>query len=337
MRKIRLIMILALLASGAACSSKPSGNSLEATIQAMSVSIALTATANASDKGGGSVDDLATAQAEATRRSAEIQATRTSSASEQNISQQAQATASGPVVGELPVYGVDPAKGRLGWVHEPVDMKIDGYHQYAYANDHMEVVAKDFVMASDITWDTQYGASGCGFMLRSDGDKNKPSQYMLIMTRFGNGHILFSALADGEIANVRDYYPASKDKSFKPENGATNRLAVVGRGNLIEIYTNGVKIGEVDTTQPPPSLSLPAKPQVPADLSNLDILKKYQDQMKDFNSQVSQLQSNYQLAVKNFSTKKAVFDQGFMAMIGVSESGHTECKFDNAWLWLIEP
>jgi hypothetical protein len=52
---------------------------------------------------------------------------------------------------------------------------------------------------------------------------------------------------------------------------------------------------------------------------------------------VSQVQSNYQLALKNYRTTEAVFDQGFVAMLALSESGHTECKFEKAWLWLIEP
>src|SRR3990172_4549421 len=117
------------------------------------------------------------------------------------------------------------------------------------------------VLAADVTWDTQYGSSGCGFMFRSDGDKNKPNQYMVLATRLGNGHVIFSATAEGELANVHDYYPRTDDRSFSAENGSTNRIAVVGRGNIIEIYTNGVKIGEVDTTQPPP---LPVLPKPPA-------------------------------------------------------------------------
>jgi hypothetical protein len=125
----------------------------------------------------------------------------------------------------------------------------------------MNVTAADFALAADITWDTQYGGSGCGFMFRSDGDKNKPNQYMVIATRFANGHVIFSALADGELANIHEFYPRDDDRSFDAQNGTTNRLAVVARGNLIEIYTNGVKIGEVDTTQPP---TLPVRPRSPS-------------------------------------------------------------------------
>ena len=39
-------------------------------------------------------------------------------------------------------------------------------------------------MASDITWHTYNSLSACGFMFRSDGNKNKPNQYMVVITRY---------------------------------------------------------------------------------------------------------------------------------------------------------
>lgn len=332
-----LFALLALLAAGLACNYQSRGSTPEPTLEAMKISIAGTATANASDSSSSGASDLATAQADATRRSQEVEATRTLTASTQSESELATATAVAPVLAELPSYNVDPEKGRVGWVHPPVDLKISGYQQFGYANDFMQVVAKDFVMAADVTWNTQYGASGCGFMFRSNGDKNKPDQYMLIVSRLGNGHAIFTAVAGGKLANFRDYYPSTEDKSFQYQNGSTNRLAVVGKGPIFEFYSNGAKIGEVDTTQPPPSPSLPAKPQVPSDLSNLDILKKYQNQLKDYTDLTDQVQSNFQQALQNYKTTPAVFDQGFVAMLALSESGETECKYNNAWLWLIEP
>ena len=165
--------------------------------------------------------------------------------------------------------------------------------------------------------------------------KNKPNQYMLIASRLGNGHVIFSALADGEMANVHDFYPRDTDKSFSAENGSTNRITVVGKGNIFEIYTNGVKIGEVDTTQPPSQPKLPSKPAKPTDQNNSSEMAKYQKQLEEYQDMVSQVQSNFGKALNNYKKTNAVFDKGFLAMIGVSELGKTLCQFDNAWLWLI--
>jgi len=52
---------------------------------------------------------------------------------------------------------------------------------------------------------------------------------------------------------------------------------------------------------------------------------------------VGQMQTNYQVALGNFKNKPAVFEEGFVAMVALSESGRTVCKYDKAWLWLLEP
>jgi hypothetical protein len=327
-----LAIMLVLLACGL---GSQGGGEAEATLTAMSVSIPQTLTAASIEEAGS--DDLATAQAEATARSQDVQASQTSDASSRDVNQLATATVAAPVVAELPRYNIDPNQGHLGWVHDPVTITIEGYHQFNYANDHMQVTARDFVMAADITWDTQYGASGCGFMFRSNGDKNKPNQYMVVATRMGNGHVLFTAVADGELANVRDFFPKTEDTSFQWQNGTTNRLAIVGRGTVIEIYTNGVKVGEVDATQPPPPMVLPKAPTPPPGNADLSILQDYQYKVKEHQDLVKEMQSNYQVALGNFKNKPAIFEDGFVAMLALSESGTSVCKFDKAWLWLIEP
>ena len=41
--------------------------------------------------------------------------------------------------------------------------------------------------------------------------------------------------------------------------------------------------------------------------------------------------------IKNYGKENAVFEQGYVALLAASESGRTQCQFDNAWLWLIGP
>lgn len=333
---LALLAIAITLVIQLACGISTQGDdSAAAKLTALSESIPKTLTAAAVSEGGNS-DDLATAQAEATQRSQDIQSTQTAEASTRGESQLAAATESAPVVAELPLFGVDPSQGHLGWVHEPVTVTVEGYHQFGFADDTMLETVRDFVLAADVTWDTQYGASGCGFMFRSNGDKNKPSQYMLIATRLGNGHVIFTALAEGELANVHDFFPKDQDKSFQWQNGTTNRLVVVGKGTLFEIYTNGVKIGEVDVTQPPPPFVLPPAPKPPTDKADLSKLQDYQNKVKEYKDLVDEMQSNYQIALKNYNPREAIFGEGFVGMIALSESGLTHCQFSDAWLWHID-
>ncbi len=313
----------------------PGSDQIDPTLTALSQSISSTATAAGKDEG--SENTLATAEFEATEVSQAVQATETSQTVGRDEGQMATATVAAPIIAELPSYGLDATSGQVGWMHNPLTLDASGYQQVAYGNDYMNVIAADFVLAADVIMDTQYGTSGCGFMFRSDGDKNNPNQYMVILSRFANGRGLFTAVADGELANIKDFYPKDEDKSFDWQNGVTNRLAIVARGNIIEIYTNLVKIGEVDTTAPPKKLVKPPKPQMPTDELDEQAMKRYKDLLSEYNKILEQNDMEYQTAALNFETKPTDFKEGFLAMIALNQSGDTTCTFENAWLWLLEP
>lgn len=316
----------------AGCNLIDQSNPLEPTLTALNVSIAQTMTAD--NRLDIMEQSQATAESAATAQS-QVLVTQTAESIVQEQLQQATATIAAPVMAELPQYGLEPTSGQLGWLHDPLQLQLSGYHEFKYGNDHMNVTAADFVLASDIYWDTQFGGSGCGFMFRSNGDQNNPDQYMVLATRFASGHIVFLALKDGEIANFRDFYPRTDDKSFSIDNGTTNRLAVVARGNMIEIYTNGVKIGTVDTTQAPKRPMLPTAPKPPDDLKDVPALQRYQKLKLEYDEVVGTINSNFQKAMKNYQDGQAIYTDGFLGMVALSESGQTICNFEDAWLWLL--
>jgi hypothetical protein len=330
---LSLLCFLALMIQ--ACGPSTQSDSSNATVTAMSRAIAGTATAekaNVSNTG-----DLATAQAEATQQGREISITQTAQLANRDVSKLATATIAAPIIAELPSYGLNASSGKVGWIHNPITLEAQGTQQFAYGNDYMNVMAKNFVLAADITWNTKYGESGCGFMFRSDGDKQKPNQYMVIATRFANGRVIFTALADGELANIHDFYPKYEDRSFQAQNDTTNRIAIVARDNLIEIYTNYVKIGEVDTTKPPQPMTMPATPLPPIDTSNAAEQSFYKEQLEAYKQMAKEAQQNFQIANTNYIKSNPVFTDGFLSMLALTQGGKTVCKFDNAWLWLLEP
>jgi hypothetical protein len=335
--KVRYTFVIGLVITSllAACSLTGQQAEPDPALTALSEAVARTATA--ASQGSSQTDKLATAQAVATERSQEIFATQTAQVGERDIAGLGTATVAAPVIAELSQYGLDSSSGRVGWMHDPLTLDLTGYQEFTYGNDYMNVIAADFVLAADVIMDTQYGSSGCGFMFRSNGDQQKPSQYMVIATRFANGRVVFSALDEGEIANIHDFYPHEQDRTFDWQNQGKNRLVVVARGQLIEIYTNGVKIGEVDTTQPPKMPGKPAKPQLPLDQTDQNAMAAYRTQLQQYDEIVQQMNANYQQALNNYQNRQANFTEGFLAMIALSESGHTICTFENAWLWLLEP
>ncbi len=329
-----LLILVTLFGVSMAC--KGGDEAQQATLEALAESVRKTATAAALEINRPSDDSaVATALAKATEQGLALAATQTAMAASSNQAQATQAEAERPVIAELPQYGIDPEKGELGWAHEPVTLEINGYQQHAFANDYGYITARDFVLGADITWDTQYGTSGCGFIFRSDGDQNRPSQYLVAISRGGTGYAVFLAMVQGDLANFKEFYIRGQDRSFGWKNGDTNHLVVVARGPIIEIYTNGVKIGEVDTRQPPQRPANPPKPQLPINQDDQQAMAVYQSQMQQYQEIIDKMQSNYNLAAMNFSPKEAVFEEGYLGMIAISESGYTRCDFNNAYLWLI--
>jgi hypothetical protein len=240
------------------------------------------------------------------------------------------------VVAELPRYGIAPGDGYVAWMHNPVTITLQGYQQTGYANDYQNITAADFVMASDITWHSGNSLFGCGFMFRSDGNTNKPNQYTVFITRTASGYLAFMAMADGKIANFTTFFPKNEDKSFSWFEDATNRLAVVARGNKLDLYTNGVLISTFDVTTPPPA-TLPKPPALELpDNPTAQMAQDYADQNGIYDQAIDQINQQLAEAKKNFSDNQKVLTDGFLGFIGLSNSGTVTCKFENAWLFILK-
>ena len=282
---------------------------------------------------GGSDSEVATAFAKATAYNQEL----TAKALLDQSNYQATATANSPILQELSLYDVNPNMGWVSWIHDPLTFDLTGYQEYDFANDFPEITGKDFVLAADITWNTEYGSSGCGFVFRSDGDKEEPNQYMVMITRFAEGSLAYSALSDGMLVNTKNYYPKTFDDAFRWENDATNRLVVVARQEMLTFYTNGVKIGEIDILNPPPESVPQARiPTLPANATQAQ-REQYEQQLRQYSASYGLLQGNLLTAQQNYNQyAPAYFYDGFLSFMAFTQSGHTECTFNNAWLFTID-
>ena len=318
------LLLLFSLLSACGPGGDSNGSAQDATLEAISAAVRGTATVEAAAQLNPNAA-AETAQAEATARSQSFNATE---AAQNALGEEARAatqTAFAPFSANLPLYGVDPSQGRPGWIHPPVTLEIDGYLQYDYLNQFIATVAKDFVISSDITWNTQYGTSGCGFVLRSNGNKLALDQYIVVVTRGASGHVAFTTMSKGDIVSGRDIYAYGKDPNFNWGNNVTNRLTVVGRGKIFSIYSNDTLIGEVDPTAPLSLPGIPPAPKVPGIGGVVDP-----------NAVATQITADYQARQREAANAEKAFDRGFVALLVLSESGRSLCTFNNTWLWLIE-
>jgi len=326
------LAIAALVGASHACSAD---NDRQETVQALGESILLTATA-AAEAGFNAQANVQTAEAEATARSEAAAATQAAQSPLNDEAQAATATAVAPILAELPLYGIDPSEGRPGWVHPPERMEVEGFLQYDYANRFIGTIGQDFVVSADITWNTFTGLSGCGFVLRSDGNEDALNQYLAIATRGGNGRVIFSTMVDGDVKRGMDLYAYGLDPKFEWRNDTTNRLTVVARGNTFNIYTNGTWIGEFIAGEAQPPIYIPEPPPEPPAGAPAAILDVYEEELSEYSETVTEIRANYQARVASYREDVPFFERGFIAMVALSESGRTICQFDNAWLWLLD-
>jgi len=331
-----LLAVLAALPLLSSCFPPPDPER-QATVDALAAKMALTITAAADEENVEEANRQSTqaslAEATATPTPAPLQPTRTSAAAVDEEAIKATAEAERPVRAEVPFFGVDADKGRVGWVHPSFTLDAQGQDGIANRNDFAGVVAEDFVMSADITWNTQYGDSGCGFAVRADGNQNLPSQYIILMTRFANGHVGFLVISKGELVNGADLYPRSEDRRFSAENDTTNQLTVVGRGTSFEIYTNGVLVGVVDPNKPPNIPQVPElgeRPSDPQERQTFTVLEQNQGQVE------AEIMQRFRERQDLFEDSNKEFPRGFTSMVAVTQAGKVTCTFENAWLWLIE-
>ena len=348
-KSLSIVLGMIILVSTFGCGTDSGSlDTISLTLTPMSNLVRETITARAANEGG-SGDDLATAVSKATESADKIYATQTARAELNEPSRLATATAIAPVVAELPRYDVDPASGYVAWIHNPATINLTGFGQTGFVNDYPGITASDFAMAADITWNTKNSLSGCGFMFRSDGNPTNPNQYMVIITRIANGQMAFLAIANGEISNFREYFPRDYDKSFEWFNDTTNRLAIVARGNLIDLYTNGVFIGQVDITEPPPDttvkfpkMEMPDEYKVTISTNTPNRIEKknkfdqFQQQIEQYDLMNQQVSGQLKDAQINFNKNQPFFFDGLLGFLGVSQTGQMTCTFNNGWLFVMK-
>ena len=331
---VGLLVLVGILLN--ACGSSASDVAQQSTLDAISASIRQTSTAAAALEQNPNAP-IETAHALAT---SQVQAAATQAAgsalSDEDIA--ATATAEAPIIAKLPDYGVDPSAGRLAWIHPPETLEVEGFMNFDYVNYYISVIAQDFVISADITWDAIGSESSCGFVIRSDGNEDAMNTYLATISRVASGYFLFLTIAKGEAVTGQVYYANRRDPAFDWQNGATNNLTVVGRADRFWIYSNGTLIGEVDPSARPELLDiLPSEPEAPADASNAEAMAQYAIELANYDAEVAQITAEYRARERALQNADTVFDRGFMAFVALSRAGKkATCQFDNGWLWLIE-
>ena len=146
---------------------------------------------------------------------------------------------------ELTKLGIDPSLGHVTWVmEEPIELDGSGYATGWFLKIQELGVLKDFVIQSDITWDTSGALAGCAYIFRGpeDWDVQNGEFYDVTILRnqydpvwminyFKYGYYQYS---------LPNSYGASS-ANIEDEKMSKNTLTLDARGDTFTVYINGQK------------------------------------------------------------------------------------------------
>jgi hypothetical protein len=138
-------------------------------------------------------------------------------------------------------YAVD--NGELGWLQdESVEILADEYMVTMFEPFGDELVANDFILKTEITWESTSGLAGCGLIFHSEPNFKKGAQYELAFLRLSGLPIWFIAYADdGEYQ--KDITGALTAGAIDQEQGSTNTYMLIAEEGKYTMYINDLRVG----------------------------------------------------------------------------------------------
>jgi hypothetical protein len=146
------------------------------------------------------------------------------------------------VKSQLEEFGFPTDSGYLGWAQAaPESIPLATYGDYFYSPFAEHLVATDFVLRTDITWETE-GLVMCGLMFRSEPNFKTGAQYSFIYLRIsGLPAWAIEYYDDGKfVSTISDIKFSS---AINMDNGATNNLVLAAEGNKFTLFINNERVG----------------------------------------------------------------------------------------------
>lgn len=144
---------------------------------------------------------------------------------------------------QLEAIDLSTDSGYLLWAQdEPMAIDLGGYQEWIYEPFAIGEVASDFVLKTDITWDSSGGLVTCGLFFRSEENFVQGKQYLYQMLRL-------SGLPAWEISYLQyDEYQKSisdirTNGAINQESGSTNKVLLVAEGEKFTLYINDTRAG----------------------------------------------------------------------------------------------
>ena len=144
---------------------------------------------------------------------------------------------------EIEGIGYSTDTGELGWLQvEPVEILVDDYMITRIQEFGDSLTAKDFILKTDITWESTSGLAGCGLIFRSERNFKQGAQYELAFLRLSGLPVWFIMYADdGEY--LKDVTGTLTAGAIDQEQGSTNTYILVAEEGKFTLFINDLRIG----------------------------------------------------------------------------------------------
>jgi hypothetical protein len=174
----------------------------------------------------------------------DVKATRTA------VAQVTEAALSAMIKSELEKMEL-PSEGRLAWVSSEIEsLTVTEYYAQDFHPVNSAIGYKNFILKTDITWNSTSGLAGCGIAFRADTfPLNKSSFFSIFLVRLSGAPAWqIEYYKDGDFtANLTGNTQFTKIIDVKP--GATNTYYLVVNGDQITLFANGKRLGSATANQ----------------------------------------------------------------------------------------
>jgi hypothetical protein len=167
---------------------------------------------------------------------------------DRTATEQARATAAaeamlGVIGEELEHVGLTTDTGYLLWMQEnPEKIAMSTYQEWVYKSFAEGLTASDFVLKTDVTWESSSGLVTCELRFRTEKNLEEGKYYLFEMYRLSGLPAWFiSYIRYGEFQkSITEFRTTS---AIKQDQGSTNKIVLITEGERFTLYINDVRLG----------------------------------------------------------------------------------------------
>lgn len=147
------------------------------------------------------------------------------------------------ILGELADLGYSADNGSLAWAQgAPIEVILNQQNYNGVYNDMgIDTAYGDFALGVDVTWETDTGLAGCGFIFRSEDDLDRGQQIQFYTGRLSGAPFWgYELYRFGEFqANLG----SGNSNVLLAKQGDTNHYVMIVQGLTATVYANGLRLG----------------------------------------------------------------------------------------------